>query len=293
MEHDVIVRPGGDFSEVIFAYRGIKGLKVTDGGDLEVSLNEGRLIAQKPIIYQGIKGERVAVEGAYRLLKDEDGVFTYGFTVASYDHSKDLVIDPVLEYSTYLGGSALDLSTGIAVDSAGAAYVTGTTFSTDFPLMSPLQGACGGSLCTDAFIAKISDVPLPAVTLVITPDAVSVAQGTTLGYSVTATNTTASQQCFNYWEDTTLPDGSTFPPTGALFGPVRLCLNAGASQTAHLTHGVPIFAPLGSYIFNAFTGAFPIIVVAEAHFNFDVTPVGPMTNQPATSWRLLENGVRK
>jgi len=52
MEHDVIVRPGGDISEAVFAYRGIKGLKVTETGDLEVSLNNGNIIEKKPYIYQ-------------------------------------------------------------------------------------------------------------------------------------------------------------------------------------------------------------------------------------------------
>jgi len=96
IEHDVIVRPGGDFSLVKFAYSGIKGLKVTETGDLEVSLNSGKIIEQKPIIYQEIKGERVAVDGSYRILKGEDGTFTYGFNMASYDKTKDLVIDPAL-----------------------------------------------------------------------------------------------------------------------------------------------------------------------------------------------------
>jgi len=107
IEHDVIVKPGGDISNVKFAYRGIKGLKVTETGDLEVSLKKGRLFEQKPVIYQVTKGERVAVEGNYRILKRGDGAFEYGFDVASYDHTKEIVIDPVLAYSTYLGGSVL------------------------------------------------------------------------------------------------------------------------------------------------------------------------------------------
>ncbi len=113
---------------------------------------------------------------------------------------------------------------------------------------------------------------------------------------MTAINTTVTQQCFDYWEDVTLPGGSTFPTTGALLGPVHVCLNAGASRTAHLTHGVPISAPVGAYVFNSFVGTFPVpvrVVIDSAHFNFDVTAFGPLTNHPAISWSLIENGFRK
>jgi len=168
--------------------------------------------------------------------------------------------------------------------------------STDFPLSSPVQGTNGGVF--DAFVAKITGTPLPVITLAITPDVTSVPRGGSLGYTVTATNTTATVQCFNYWENVTLPDLSTFPAVGSLLFPIPfLCLNAGGSKTVHLSHGVPTFAPVGAYVFNAFVGAFafPILPVPvdAAHFNFNVTAFGPLTNHPATSWRLLENGFRK
>jgi len=195
-------------------------------------------------------------------------------------------------YSTFLGGLGFDYGIGIAVDSVGAVYLTGETHSTDFPLMSPIQATFGGGL-DDAFITKISGAAPPVVTLAITPDAVSIARSSTLGYTVTATNTTATQQCFDYWENVTLPNGSTYPITGALFGPVNVCLNAGASKSAHLTHGIPMSAPVGAYIFNAYVGTNPTPVTSEAHFNFDVTAFNPATQNPQTSWRLLENGFRK
>jgi len=154
IEHDVIVHPGGDIAEVKFAYEGINGLKVTEAGDLEVSLKEGKIIEQRPLIYQEIDGERVAVEGVYRILKGEEGAFGYGFDVASYDHTKDLVVDPVLVYSTYLGGNGNDIAWSIAVDSSSNAYVMGYTFSTNFPLLNPAQGTFGGT--SDIFVTKIN-----------------------------------------------------------------------------------------------------------------------------------------
>src|SRR5262249_48103130 len=78
------------------------------------------------------------------------------FQVGAYDHSRPLVIDPlVLGYSTYLGGSAADQGFGIAVDGAGNTYVTGTTLSTNFPVTpGAVQLAKNGG--EDAFIAKLN-----------------------------------------------------------------------------------------------------------------------------------------
>ncbi|HUU12541.1 MAG TPA: choice-of-anchor D domain-containing protein [Terriglobia bacterium] len=90
--------------------------------------------------------------------------FEVGFEIAPYDRTRPLVIDPVLAYSTYLGGTGLDYAEGIAVDAAGSAYVVGYTNSTDFPLSNPAQaaggGTCGSGLdvypCPDVFIAKLN-----------------------------------------------------------------------------------------------------------------------------------------
>ncbi len=195
-------------------------------------------------------------------------------------------------YSTYIGGSFSDDSLAIALDSSKAAYIAGQTASTDYPLVNPQQGLYGGLI--DAFVSKISG---PVVVLNITPDSNTVVKGATLGYLVTATNTTAATQCFNYWENVKLPNGSTYPPTGELFGPVFFCVSPFASQSVHLTHGVPTAAPVGAYVFNGFLGAFsfPVLphVVDESHFNLDVTAFGPPPANPQRSWSLLENGFRR
>ncbi len=106
----------------------------------------GALVQKKPVVYQEIAGQRVAREGEVQDLSSTWPSRTFGFEVAAYNRKHPLVIDPVLLYSTYLGGSGFDAGTGIALDAAGNIYVTGTTTSTDFPLQNPYQDHRGEHL---------------------------------------------------------------------------------------------------------------------------------------------------
>src|SRR5262249_36217800 len=102
----------------------------------------GELRQQQPFVFQLADGGRKAVVCRY-ILEEPD---TVGFQVGTYDATRPLIIDPVLSYSTYLGGGAGDRGNAIAVDSAGNAYITGETLSIDFPTSSgAVQTATGGS----------------------------------------------------------------------------------------------------------------------------------------------------
>ncbi len=180
------------------------------------------------------------------------------------------------KYSSYLGGSNQEYGTGIAVDTLGNTYVTGWTRSLDFPLKSAKQANKKGTVFTkDAFITKIDHSRPPVLTLFTAPDASKVIKGSALGYTITITNTTNKRQCFQYWENVTLPGGRQFPATGELKGPIRLCLNSKAAMVKQLNLNVPVGVPLGKYTLNAFIGAyeFPVnpVLVSEDHFTFDVT----------------------
>ena len=139
LEYDFVVAPGADPRAIRLSFQGLDKLTVEGQGNLALYIAGGQVLQHAPIVYQEINGVRREISGRY-VLQGKDRV---GFQVAAYDRSKPLVIDPVLAYSTYLGGSGDDnQALGIAVDAAGNAYVTGFTSSTDFPeLVSRIEWA--------------------------------------------------------------------------------------------------------------------------------------------------------
>lgn len=154
MEYDIIVKPGADPDQVKFHYAGVKSLVVTPQGDLALTLPDGEvLLQQKPVIYQEIAGTKVAREGKFKVFQN-NVQFSYGFELAAYDKDFPLVIDPVLIYSTYLGGSGMDGGYSITVDLEGNAYVAGQTESYDFPTQIPYQGDFAGG--KDVIICKFN-----------------------------------------------------------------------------------------------------------------------------------------
>jgi beta-lactam-binding protein with PASTA domain len=129
LEYDFVVAPGASAKPIRLEFAGAKKLDLTADGDLTVSAANGEIAFHKPVVYQVKDGLRQPVEGQFAMLAKN----TIGFALGRYDHSKQLVIDPVLSYSTYLGGGLADAAYGIVADSSGNAYVVGTTFSTNFP----------------------------------------------------------------------------------------------------------------------------------------------------------------
>jgi Beta-propeller repeat len=149
LETDFIIKPGANPRAIQLRAKGATATRLDQNGDLLLSTAAGEVRLHKPIVYQESAGAHREIAGNYRVR--EDGLLS--FSVATYDRSLPLVIDPTLTFSTFLGGSTVDQATGVAADSAGEAYVTGFTSSTDFPTSAtPLQGATGGA--PDAFVTK-------------------------------------------------------------------------------------------------------------------------------------------
>ena len=150
LEYDFVVAPGADPTAIKLALEGVRKMRVDARGDLVLRTTAGDVRWQQPIIYQEIDGVRRDVSAAYELKARRQ----VGFRVGAYDQSRPLIIDPVLVYSTYLGGNRIDEGLGIAVDAAGSAYVTGYTNSMNFPT-TPGAFHTTPTDTFDAFVVKL------------------------------------------------------------------------------------------------------------------------------------------
>ncbi len=151
LEYDFRVAPGADPSNIQLRFAGSQGISLDSTGDLVLQTAGGDVVEHAPVLYQEDNGVRHAVTGSYVL--EANG--QVGFQVGPYDTTQELIIDPVLSYSTYLGGSSSDAVTNILVDSAGEAYITGNTESTNFPIVNGYQNSLGGA--TDiGYVAKLN-----------------------------------------------------------------------------------------------------------------------------------------
>ncbi|HEY6187057.1 MAG TPA: SBBP repeat-containing protein [Pyrinomonadaceae bacterium] len=152
LEYDFVVAPGADPHIIRLDFDGAEKIEIDEQGDLVLSLAGRQVRQHKPFMYQAEDGgRRREVSGGY-VLKGDDEV---GFRVGDYDASKPLIIDPVLSYSTYLGGNNSDIGDSIAVDASGNAYLTGTTTSSNFPTASALQPLLNGTR-SDVFVTKLN-----------------------------------------------------------------------------------------------------------------------------------------
>jgi hypothetical protein len=143
LEYDFEVAPGADPHQIALRFRGSPKLVLTGRGDLSIATGSGDVRLQAPRLYQQVGNADRPVTGRFVLLAND----VVSFAIGDYDRARTLVIDPVLTYSTYLGGSGdescsaiegIQFTPGcpaIAVDSAFRAYVAGATTSADFPGM--------------------------------------------------------------------------------------------------------------------------------------------------------------
>ena len=166
LEYDFQVGPGADPSQAEMEFSGAKEVDLRDGS-LVIREEGGSVRFDAPSVYQEVEGRRQTVDGAF-VLRGENRV---GFKVGTYDHSRELIIDPILNFSTYFGGSGDEHNTSVAVDGNFNIYLAGSTTSPNLPTKS-----CSYTGCTtlngvqNVYIAKIQPPlgSIPAQTLNVT-----------------------------------------------------------------------------------------------------------------------------
>ena len=165
LEYDFVVAPGADPRAIRLAVEGAVAavsnrrtamgtspLQVASNGDLMIATETGDVRFRKPAVYQMVDGRRREIAARYGL-RAKNPKYEVAFELAAYDPKIPLVIDPVLSYSTFLGGANTETGYGIATDSTGNVYVAGTTVSVNFPTKTPFQTVSNGN--TEVFITKL------------------------------------------------------------------------------------------------------------------------------------------
>ncbi len=273
LEYDFVVAPGADHTQIAWKIPRA-ALKLDPDGNLLLQA-DGPASFRKPSVYQMVNGNKAAIPGAYVIAGDQ-----VRFALGKFDHAKPLIIDPVLTYATYLGGavnaysatngnSAIGAFTGftvsgvqnptqgVAVDSQGYVYVTGSTNSTTFPLQSAYLSS-GGGLAADyrasaAFVTKFNP------------------QGTGLVYSTylsgtndantvgTAIAVDANQNAYvaGYTND------GTFPVTSGAYQTTCPALS-GCQPESDTVGFVTKLGPTGMPVYSTFLGATYDLIYAIA-----------------------------
>jgi hypothetical protein len=156
LKYEFHVHPGARLSDIRLAYAGATGLALDAKGALRIKTGLGVLRDSAPVSYQRIAGKRVAVQSNY-VLKRGGKAPRFAFAVGSFRHDHELVIDPGIQFTTFLGGGSNEIGAGIAVDAGGNSYIGGTTQSPDFPTTPGAFRRTGSAQNdADAFVTKLN-----------------------------------------------------------------------------------------------------------------------------------------
>jgi centrosomal CEP192-like protein/beta-propeller repeat-containing protein len=256
LEYDFVVAPGADPTVIQLNVQGAKRLRINAKGDLVLKADNGEIEFQKPVMYQEVNGKRREIVGGYTVAGNRQ----VKFTVGEYDRREPLILDPVLNYSTYLGGSSDDDAAAIAVDSNNNVIVAGTTFSTDFPTSvggfqtSPLAANVNGA--SAAFVTELDPT------------------GTQLKYSSYLAGSTPFEFAFGvdvdaagmiYVTGTTV---STDFPTSSLITGFKPTSPANINGTSFITKLDPTASGASSLLYSSYLGgtdgAVPIGDIGQA-----------------------------
>ena len=151
LEYDLILAPGADPNRLALRIEGAKSVALEPTGELRIETVGGSFTHHRPAAWQQTAGGRLTVEVAYKLIAPDRVEIVPG----RYDRDGELVIDPVVTFSSFLGGTGPDEAKGVAVDAEGNVYVAGTTQSGDFPVTSPVLPP-PAQFPGEVFVAKLA-----------------------------------------------------------------------------------------------------------------------------------------
>ncbi len=150
LEYDFVLAPGADPAQIRMRFQGAGKLRVTPEGDLAYEGPDGVMVQKRPVIYQEDGAGRHEIAGRYTLVSRD----TVALRVNRYDRRRKLVIDPILSYSTYLGGSQNDQITSVQLGPKGLLYMCGSTETQDITAINGAYNNFSAGL-TDIFLAII------------------------------------------------------------------------------------------------------------------------------------------
>jgi hypothetical protein len=165
LEYDFLVAPGADPNRIKLNFDGANSVRVNRSGDLVLGIGKESIVQHAPVVYQELGGRRQRVAGQYAVSRTASGNIEVGFRLAAYDKQKPLVIDPVLSYLTYVGGSGEEsgngafAGTGLSyADASGNMLISGTTASVNFPTTTGAYERikAGDEFSDDIFITKLN-----------------------------------------------------------------------------------------------------------------------------------------
>jgi hypothetical protein len=283
LEYDFVLNPGADPHNIALNFDGAKGLAIDNTGNLAIDSDAGKVTLLKPFTYQMVGGLKKPVGGSYVLRPNH----SVGVELGPYDPTKSLVVDPVLVYSSFLGGSGWDAAISITLDPLGNEYIGGFTISPDFPSASTAISAAPNGTCV-GFVAKLD----PTLTSVLYSSYLGGTDGAascSWGDGVNGIAADSSGQAYT----TGYASSSDFPTTASAFQPSR---GTGASANSFLTK---LAADGQSLLYSTYLGGSGgdddgYAVLADNTGNAYVvgqatSPDFPLT--PATAFQTIPSGV--
>lgn len=177
IEHDFVVHPTANPSQIRLGLDGARSLGIVGGGDLRIDLDGGVIMLRRPRAYQAIDGQRREIPAAFNVKGTRVGI-----RLGAYDRSRELVIDPVLDYSTFLGNASISVM-GAAVDAAGDTYITGAA-----PVAYP--ATANAATCSNC----VSSTKLAVFVTELNPAGTAVIYSTFIGGSTTGANQPSTDQ---------------------------------------------------------------------------------------------------